>query len=128
MWRFLLAQTEQAVPAPVPAEGAPADPTGGAAQPGNPFGMNMLLMMAVLFGIMYFIVIRPQSKREKERREMLNAVAKGDSVVTTGGICGTIVGLSEERVVLRVDDNVTMEFVRGAISQVTKQAEEGKKK
>ncbi len=64
-------------------------------------------------------MIRPQQKREKERREMLSALGKGDQVVTTGGICGTIVNLSENSVILRVDDNVTMEFVRSAIAQVT---------
>lgn len=106
MWRLFFAQA--AVQAQEPAADAPA---------GNPLG-SMLPMIIAFFAIMYFLMIRPQQKRERERRAMLAAVAKGDSVVTTGGICGTVVNLSEDRVVLRVDDNVTMEFVRGAIAQV----------
>lgn len=85
--------------------------------PGNPL-TGMLPMIVAFFAIMYFLMIRPQQKRERERKNMLSALGKGDNVVTTGGVCGTVVGLTEDRVVLRVDDNVTMEFVRGAIAQV----------
>lgn len=102
-------------PEPAPAGGA------GTGQPGgNP--MNQLLFMMIAFAaIMYFLTIRPNQKREKERRDMLAKLAKGDKVVTTSGICGTIVGLTEKTVVLRVSDdsNVKMEFLRGAIGQVT---------
>jgi preprotein translocase subunit YajC len=79
---------------------------------------GMLPMIVIFFAIMYFLMIRPQQKRDKERRAMLAALAKGDAVITTGGICGTVVGITEDRVVLRVDEKVTMEFVRGAIAQV----------
>ncbi len=81
----------------------------------------MLVLFAAMIAIMYFLMIRPNQKREKERRDMLASVAKGDKVVTTGGICGTVVGLSEKTIVLRVSDEPTvkMEFLRGAISQVT---------
>ncbi|MCK5862914.1 MAG: preprotein translocase subunit YajC [Candidatus Hydrogenedentes bacterium] len=78
----------------------------------------MLPMIIAFFAIMYFLMIRPQQKRERERQAMLSAVVKGDNVVTTGGVCGGVVGLSEDRVVLRVDEDVTMEFLRGAIAQV----------
>jgi len=101
----------------------PAAPEGGAPQ-GNP--LNSMLFMFVIFGgIMYFLMIRPQQRREKERRQMLAALAKGDRVVTTGGMCGTIVGLNEKSVVLRVDDdsNVKIEFVRSAISHVSSRGE-----
>ena len=110
MWRLLFAQTEV------------TQATGGAAeQPAAPAPnplTGMLPMIVIFFAIMYFLMIRPQQKREKERRAMLAGVAKGDAVITTGGICGTVVGLTEDRVVLRVDEKVTMEFVRGAIAQV----------
>ena len=111
MWRLLYAQTEVSQSAGT-AELPPAAP-----QSSNPL-TGMLPMIVVFFAIMYFLMIRPQQKREKERRAMLAAVAKGDAVITTGGICGTVVGLTEDRVVLRVDEKVTMEFVRGAIAQV----------
>jgi preprotein translocase subunit YajC len=93
-----------------PAEQAPANPLTG-----------MVLMIAVFLAIMYFLMIRPQQRRERERRQMLSALTKGDRVVTTGGICGTIVGLSDKSVVLRVDEdsNVKIEFLRSAISHVS---------
>ena len=119
MWKFLLAQTKEAVPAvseAVPAaEGATQQQPG----PGGLFNSPMFLMIIVFFAVMYFFTIRPQKKREQEQRDMLNSLAKGDSVVTTGGICGSIVGVSDETVVLRVDENVTMEFVRSAVAQKT---------
>lgn len=94
--------------------------------PVNPF-MSMLPMLIAFFAIMYFLMIRPQQKRERERRQMLASLSKGDNVITTGGICGSVVGLSEDRVVLRVDENVTMEFVRGAIAQVLPKDSQSKK-
>jgi len=108
VWRLLLAQAQE-----VAQEAAPA-----AEQPvANPL-TSMLPMIIAFFAIMYFLMIRPQQKRERERHAMLSALSKGDNVITTGGICGSVVGLSDDRVVLRVDENVTMEFVRGAIAQV----------
>lgn len=110
MWEVIFAQAQEA-----PAEGA-AEP---AAQ--SPFG-SMLPFFILLFAVMYFFMIRPQQKREKERRQMLASVAKGDEVVTSGGICGTVIGLSEKTVVLRVagdEPGIKMEFLRSAISQIT---------
>lgn len=108
MWRLLIAQAQVVAQEAGTTAEQPAS---------NPFA-SMLPMIIAFFAIMYFFMIRPQQKRERERREMLSALSKGDNVVTTGGICGSVVGLSEDRVVLRVDDNVTMEFVRGAVAQV----------
>ncbi len=111
---FITAQTA--------AQGAAPSPGGGGPQ------LNSLLFMVVaMFGIMYFFMIRPQQKRERERREMLAGLSKGDKVVTSGGICGTVVGLSEDRVVLKVSDNVTIEFLRGAVAQVLSREKDGKK-
>lgn len=97
--------------------------TEGGAAPGsetarNPLS-NMWLFFVALIAIMYFFLFRPQQKREKERREMLASLSKGDRAITTGGIIGTIVGLTEKTVVLRVSEepNVKIEFARGAISR-----------
>ena len=81
---------------------------------GGPFFMLMLF-----FVVMYFLVLRPQNRKEAERRLLLEKLQKGDAVVTIGGICGVIVGLSDKHVVVRVDDNVKIEFVRSAISEVS---------
>jgi len=89
----------------------------GAAPQGSPLA-GMLPMLIAFFAIMYFLIIRPQQKRERERRELLSALSKGDRVVTTGGICGDIVGLTDSHVVLRVDDHTKIEFVRGAVAQI----------
>ncbi len=108
--------------------GAPAAP---AATPPPGGGLtSMLPFIAIMFAVMYFMMIRPNQKREKERRLMLESVAKGDAVVTSGGICGTVVGVSDKTVVLKVsDDPVTkIEFVRGAIAQVTKADKAGASK
>jgi len=82
------------------------------------FQMLPLLVGMVL--IMYFTSIRPQQKREKERQALLNSLKKGDEVVTAGGLCGTIVGLSDTHAVVKVDDNCKIEFLRSAITQVVK--------
>lgn len=113
--RVLLAQAE--------ATGAPAS---GAAPAASPFS-SMLPLMIIFFGIMYFLMIRPQQKRDRERRDMLGSLTKGDAVVTSGGVCGTIVGLSDTHAVLKVDDNVTIEFIRSAIAQVTSRPGDKKK-
>ena len=126
MWRFLLAQTEEAVPSEAvsTAQSAGEQTT---ATPPSPWG-SMLPMILAFIAIMYFLMIRPQQKREKERREMLSSLAKGDKVVTTGGMYGTVVDLSEEKVTLRVDDKVEIDFIRGAIAQIVSKANGDKKK
>lgn len=110
---FLIAQASEAVPAGAPAGG------GGAAPPSPTSGlMSMMPLLVAFMFIMYFLTIRPQQKKEKERQAMLNSIAKGDEVVTTGGICGKVVGLTESDVVLRVDDDVKIKFLRSAIAHV----------
>ena len=114
MWDLILAQAQEAAQGTAPAAG-----TEQGAAPGNP--MSTLLFMLIAFmAIMYFFTIRPNQQREKQRKAMLASLSKGDKVVTSGGICGTVVGLSERNVVLRVSEepNVKMEFLRGAVSQV----------
>ena len=85
----------------------------------SPFGamMPMLIMMMV---VMYFIVLRPQQKKDRARRDMLDALSKGDEVVTSGGIHGKIVGVDESKVVLKVSDEplLKLEFARSSIAFV----------
>lgn len=126
MWRFLFAQTQEAVPPEVASTAQSAAEQTSVPTP-SPWG-SMLPMILAFIAIMYFLMIRPQQKREKERREMLNALAKGDKVVTTGGMYGTVVDLSEEKVTLRVDDKVEIDFVRSAVAQIVSKANGEKKK
>jgi preprotein translocase subunit YajC len=71
-----------------------------------------------MFAIFYFIVLRPQQRQKAERERMLSAIKKGDRVVTTSGMHGTVVGLGEHTVTLRVADQVKCEFDRSAIGRV----------
>jgi preprotein translocase subunit YajC len=101
---------------------APANQQGQG--PGG-FGYEPLILIAAMVAIMYFFMFRPQAKREKERKEMLGALKKGDRVMTNGGIFGTIVGLNDQTAVLRIDDDVTVEFLRAAIARVVTSKEGG---
>jgi preprotein translocase subunit YajC len=80
--------------------------------------LTQLLFFAAIFAIFYFLLIRPQQKQKQERARMLAAIKKGDRVVTTGGLHATVVGLNEHTVMLRVADQVKIEFDRGAIGRV----------
>jgi preprotein translocase subunit YajC len=80
--------------------------------------------MVGMFAIMYFIVIRPQQKQKKEREALLAAIKKGDRVVTTSGIHGTVSGLDEHTVILRVSDQVKLTFDRAAIGRIVPAAGE----
>jgi preprotein translocase subunit YajC len=79
---------------------------------------TQLLFFAAIFAIFYFLLIRPQQKQKREREALLAALKKGDRVVTTSGLWGTITGLDEQKVVLRVADQVRLEFDRSAIGRV----------
>lgn len=79
-----------------------------------------LLMLGLLFAIFYFILIRPQQKRVKSHREMLGALAKGNRVITSGGLIGTIVKFEGENiVVVEVAQGVKVRVAKSAITEVT---------
>ncbi len=77
-----------------------------------------LLSFGLIILIFYFLMIRPQKKRDKEARDMLAAMKKGDKVVTIGGIRGTVAVVKDNTVIIKVDDNTRIEFSKNAISQV----------
>jgi len=89
-------------------------------QPNSNAGMANILFLVVIFGIFYFMLIRPQQKQQKKHKEMLNNLNKNDEVVTLGGVHGTIINVKEKTFVLRVDDNVKIEIDKSAISYVVK--------
>ena len=78
----------------------------------------MLLQFLPIFLIIYLLIIRPQQKRQKDLEKMLKALKKGDKVLTSGGLYGTVVGLDDAKTVLKVADDVKLEFARSAIVQV----------
>lgn len=86
-------------------------------------GMSSTLIMLVLMvGVFYFLLIRPQRKRDKEAKEMMAALKKGDKIVTIGGIRGTVTSVKETTVVVKVDTDTRIEFNKSAISQVLNSA------
>lgn len=78
-----------------------------------------LITFVLIILIFYFLIIRPQKKRDKEAKAMIDAMKKGDRVVTIGGIHGTIVAVREQTVVVKVDDSARIEFSKSAISSVS---------
>lgn len=74
--------------------------------------------IAIIFLIFYFLMIRPQNKKQKETEKMIAALKKGDKIVTIGGIHGVVSSTKEQTVIVKVDDNAKMEFSRSAIAQV----------
>jgi preprotein translocase subunit YajC len=89
-----------------------------AAQPGAPNPWTMPIMLILFFAVFYFFIIRPQSKRAKEHRAMLGALAKGDEVVTAGGIVGRVDAIGDAFVTVEVSDGVKIRLQKHAISTV----------
>jgi preprotein translocase subunit YajC len=80
--------------------------------------VSTLIMFGAIFLIFYFMIIRPQRKRAKEREKLLSNIEKGDKVITSGGLHGVIAGLDEKTVLLAISENVKVKVERSAISSV----------
>ncbi|MEJ2103260.1 MAG: preprotein translocase subunit YajC [Ignavibacteriaceae bacterium] len=80
--------------------------------------ISTLIMFGAIFLIFYFMIIRPQQKRSKERDKMLSNLEKGDKIVTSGGIHGIIAGLEEKTALVQVGDNIKLKIERSAITSV----------
>lgn len=95
---------------PVIAQAAASQPAGG--------GMSMIIMMVVLFGLMYFMMIRPQMKRQKEHRALIASLSKGDEVVTNGGIAGRVDEVGDTFITVEIAANVKVKVQKAAVQQV----------
>ena len=84
----------------------------------NPLVTFMPLIL--MFAIFYFLLIRPQQKKQKETQEMVKNLKKGDKVVTTGGVIGTVHTLQDDYVVLKVGDDTKIEVLRSYITEMRK--------
>lgn len=80
--------------------------------------VSMVLPIALIFVIFYVFIIRPQNKKQKETQKMIDALKKGDKVVTIGGIHGVISSVKDQTVIVKVDDDAKIEFTRSAIASV----------
>ena len=79
---------------------------------------GMVLPLILCFGVFYFLILRPEQKARKKRQEMLSALGKGDKVVTTGGLYGSVVQIQDDVVTLQVDEGVRLRFARSAIQSI----------
>ena len=88
--------------------------------PGGNF-MTLLVPFALMFAIMYFLILRPQRKKEKDRLDMIANVRKNDRIVTSGGVHGVVVSVKEKELVIRVDDDkdVKLKIDKSAVSSIT---------
>ena len=98
---------EVTVADPASAEAAQAKPKSG--------GMSMWIMLALMFAVMYFFMIRPQKKQQKELQNFRDSLKKGDKVVTIGGIYGTVCEIKEGSVLIEVDNNVKIRVSKQAL-------------
>ncbi len=93
-----------------------------AAQAPQPSIIESMLPLVVIFGIFYFLIIRPQAKRMKSHQKTLETLKRGDAVLTTGGIYGTIEGLNDKWVTLEISDGVRIKALKSQIAGLAKDA------
>lgn len=96
---------------------APSAQGGGQQSPWGTF-----IMLGMIFAIFYFLLIRPQQKRQKQHREMLSNLKKGDTVVTSGGLIGRITGITDSVITLEVAERIRLKVLRSHISNVTSES------
>lgn len=92
------------------AQGAPAGPQGG--------GIESMILIVVMFGVLYFLMIRPQMKRAKEHKAMIEALQKGDEVESAGGILGRVTKINDNYVSVEVSQGVEVQMSRAAVGKV----------
>jgi preprotein translocase subunit YajC len=85
-------------------------------QQGNPLGM--LMPMVIIFAIFYFMMIRPQQRKDKERRKMIDELKSGDRILFSGGIIGTVTNIKDQILSVKIAENVKVEISRGAVNRV----------
>jgi len=86
----------------------------------NPNIVKLIFPYAVILGIFYFLVFRPQKQKQDQMKSLISAIKKNDQVVTNSGIHATVINVKETTVVVRIDDNARMEIDKDAIATVTK--------
>ena len=90
----------------------PAGEAGGA-EGGSPW--SMVIFLVLIFGVFYFLMIRPQRKRQKEHQHLVEELKRGEQVITAGGIYGQIESLSEDSIVLKIESGSTIRIARGSV-------------
>ena len=91
------------------AQAEAAQPQGG--------GTSMLIFLVLMFAAMYFLMIAPQRKHQKQHQKMISELKTGDEIITIGGAIGTITNVKEKTFIIRFGDNNKMEFLKSAIQE-----------
>lgn len=91
---------------------------GGSAE--KPGILGMVLPFAVMFAVLYFLMIRPQQKKMKEQQNLMGSLKQGDEVLTSSGLLGKITGVTDKVVTLEIADNVRVKILKSQIAQVVK--------
>ena len=100
-------------------EAAHAMGTSGAqGEGGAAGGSGFFIMLIAIFAIFYFLMIRPESKRRKERQQMLDALKRHDKIVTVGGLYGEVIDVHDDRVVIRIGEDIKVEVAKSAVSAI----------
>ena len=89
-------------------------PAGGEGEGG--FDYTIIIFLILIFGVFYFLLIRPQRKRQKQHEELVQELQKGDKVIRTGGIYGTIESLSQDSIVLKIESGATIRIARSSVA------------
>jgi preprotein translocase subunit YajC len=85
---------------------------------------GIIPMMLVMFAIIYFLMIRPEQKKQKDRLAMVNSIKKGDKVVSIGGMMGVVHNVKDTSILVRIAENTVVEFTKAAISTVVTEGAE----
>jgi len=86
---------------------------------GDAGGFGMLMPLIIMFGIFYFLIIRPQQKKQRDHREMIAAVKKGDKIITNGGLHGVVTGVSDSTLTIEIAPKIRVKVARGFVASVT---------
>lgn len=96
---------------------------GGPAAQGSGGGAGMFVPLIILVAIFYFMIIRPQQRKDKERKAMIERIKSGDRIMFSGGILGTVSNVKESTLMVKVSDKVKVEVARAAVSKVLDKGE-----
>jgi len=91
---------------------------GGAAAPGAGAGLDFLIMIIIFFALLYFMIIRPQSKRAKEHKKLVESLSKGDEVVTNGGVLGKVTNVGDTFIRMEVSEGVEIVAQKQSVASV----------
>jgi preprotein translocase subunit YajC len=80
------------------------------------FDWTIIIFLVLIFGVFYFLIIRPQRRRQKQHDELMLELKRGDKVITTGGIYGVVESLSDDSIVIKIESGATLRVARGSVA------------